>query len=109
MLGLPIEHYQQDTAAWRKAEQPGFCKAVGFQFSIFECTDLVLIFLGITIQCRKIQIRRSLRDVEIVMICLEKVMNDQRCPVKEYTGHLIRVRREFLASHDTVEDNPGIR
>ena len=36
-------------------------------------------------------------------------MNNQRGPVKEQTGHLVRVRSERVTSHEAVKNQTGIR
>lgn len=36
-------------------------------------------------------------------------MNDQRCPIKENTGHLIRMGIELPTGEQTVEDQPRVR
>lgn len=36
-------------------------------------------------------------------------MNDQRCPVKEKAGHLVRVRVEFATGKETIKNQPSIR
>ena len=66
------------------------------------------VILGVSVESGEIQIGRGLRIIEVSVVCLKEVVNDQRGPVKEDTGYIVGMRPEFLARHDTVEDETWI-
>lgn len=72
------------------------------------CTDKVLFFLNVAIQNGQVKIGRGLVLGVVSVVSLEDIVNNQRSPVEEKTGNLVRVRRKLLTSEESVENQTGI-
>ena len=95
----PIETDEECAYAGGKSEDTSFRETIGFEETVFECANRVLIVLIGAVKWSKIEIRGSLIDVGIRLIgfeeiSLEKVimggtMNDDSCKVEERAANLV--------------------
>ncbi len=75
----PIEHDQYHATPRRESKQSLFGEAISFQSPVLKQPYGALVFLGVPVQNRQIQVARCLRIAEVTVVGLKEIVDNQRC------------------------------
>ena len=71
----PPKHDEQNGNARGERQQSLFAKTVGLDLAIPECPNLGLIGFIVPVQWRQVQIRRGVRDIQILSVSPKQVFD----------------------------------